>query len=172
MPVPPTPGSAARSIRHSDFIAGWALLSLSTIFMVAAALPAGEATLDLVAPGQLHNVPLGDGDRHPLVPGRAGARDLRYHRDRQSAGRADVARSGRRDPRRRTCDLALARGTRSRLFLGLVLPIPFRHLRFLLSRDAGRDLLFFRLGRVVQSRGRDSECQDTRPASAASLACS
>lgn len=38
------------------FIAGWALLSLSTIFMVAAALPAGEATLDLVAPGQLHNV--------------------------------------------------------------------------------------------------------------------
>ncbi len=38
------------------FIAGLALLSLSTIFMVAAALPAGEATLDLIAPGQLHNV--------------------------------------------------------------------------------------------------------------------
>jgi amino acid transporter len=38
------------------FIAGWALLSLSTIFMVAAALPAGEATLDLAAPGQLHDV--------------------------------------------------------------------------------------------------------------------
>jgi amino acid transporter len=38
------------------FIAGWALLSLSTIFMVAAALPAGEATLDLIAPGQLHDV--------------------------------------------------------------------------------------------------------------------
>ena len=38
------------------FIAGWALLCLSTIFMVAAALPVGEATLDLVAPGQLHNV--------------------------------------------------------------------------------------------------------------------
>ena len=38
------------------FLAGWALLSLSTIFMVAAALPAGEATLELVAPGQLHDV--------------------------------------------------------------------------------------------------------------------
>jgi amino acid transporter len=38
------------------FIAGWALLSLSTIFMVAAALPAGESTLDLIAPGQLHDV--------------------------------------------------------------------------------------------------------------------
>jgi len=38
------------------FIAGWSLLSLSTIFMVAAALPAGEATLDLIAPGQLHDV--------------------------------------------------------------------------------------------------------------------
>lgn len=38
------------------FIAGWALLSLSTIFMVAAALPTGEATLDLIAPGQLHDV--------------------------------------------------------------------------------------------------------------------
>lgn len=38
------------------FLAGWALLSLSTIFMVAAALPAGEATLDLVNPGELHDV--------------------------------------------------------------------------------------------------------------------
>ncbi len=38
------------------FIAGWALLSLSTIFMVAAALPAGEATLELVAPDRLHDV--------------------------------------------------------------------------------------------------------------------
>lgn len=38
------------------FIAGWALLSLSTIFMVAAALPAGEATLELVAPERLHDV--------------------------------------------------------------------------------------------------------------------
>lgn len=38
------------------FLAGWSLLSLSTIFMVAAALPAGEATLDLIAPGQLHDV--------------------------------------------------------------------------------------------------------------------
>jgi amino acid transporter len=43
------------------FLSGWALLSLSTIFMVAAALPAGEATLDLFAPGQLHNVPLATG---------------------------------------------------------------------------------------------------------------
>ena len=38
------------------FMAGWSLLSLSTIFMVAAALPAGEATLELVAPSQLQNV--------------------------------------------------------------------------------------------------------------------
>ncbi len=38
------------------FLAGWALLSLSTIFMVAAALPAGEATLDLFAPGLIHDV--------------------------------------------------------------------------------------------------------------------
>jgi amino acid transporter len=38
------------------FLAGWALLSLSTIFMVAAALPAGEATLDLLAPGRSHDV--------------------------------------------------------------------------------------------------------------------
>jgi amino acid transporter len=38
------------------FFAGWALLSLSTIFNVAAALPAGQATLDLVAPGWSHDV--------------------------------------------------------------------------------------------------------------------
>lgn len=40
------------------FFAGWALLTLSTIFMVAAALPAGEATLDLIAPGHLDDVRL------------------------------------------------------------------------------------------------------------------
>ncbi len=38
------------------FLAGWALLSLSTIFNVAAALPAGQATLDLIAPGRSHDV--------------------------------------------------------------------------------------------------------------------
>ncbi|MGH6844442.1 MAG: amino acid permease, partial [Methylocella sp.] len=38
------------------FLAGWALLSLSTIFNVAAALPAGQATLDLLAPGRSHDV--------------------------------------------------------------------------------------------------------------------
>src|SRR3984893_3521638 len=38
------------------FLAGWALLSLSTIFNVAAALPAGEATLDLVALGRSHDI--------------------------------------------------------------------------------------------------------------------
>ena len=38
------------------FLAGWALLSLSTIFNVAAALPAGQATLDLVAPGRSHDI--------------------------------------------------------------------------------------------------------------------
>lgn len=37
------------------FLAGWALLSLTTIFNVVAALPAGEATLELVMPGQLHD---------------------------------------------------------------------------------------------------------------------
>lgn len=38
------------------FLAGWALLSLSTIFNVAAALPAGQAALDLVAPARSHDV--------------------------------------------------------------------------------------------------------------------
>jgi amino acid transporter len=38
------------------FLAGWALLSLSTIFMVAAALPAGQATLDILAPARSHDV--------------------------------------------------------------------------------------------------------------------
>jgi amino acid transporter len=38
------------------FLAGWALLSLSTIFNVAAALPAGQATLELFAPGRSHDV--------------------------------------------------------------------------------------------------------------------
>jgi amino acid transporter len=38
------------------FLAGWALLCLSTIFNVAAALPAGQATLDLFAPGRSHDV--------------------------------------------------------------------------------------------------------------------
>ena len=38
------------------FLAGWALLSLSTIFNVAAALPAGQATLDLLVPGWSHDV--------------------------------------------------------------------------------------------------------------------
>jgi amino acid transporter len=38
------------------FLAGWALLSLSTIFNVAAALPAGQATLDLFAPSRSHDV--------------------------------------------------------------------------------------------------------------------
>jgi amino acid transporter len=38
------------------FLAGWALLSLSTIFNVAAALPAGQATLDILAPEHSHDV--------------------------------------------------------------------------------------------------------------------
>src|ERR1700730_15835028 len=38
------------------FLAGWALLSLSTIFNVAAALPAGQATLELFADGRSHDV--------------------------------------------------------------------------------------------------------------------
>jgi amino acid transporter len=38
------------------FLAGWALLTTSTIFNVAAALPAGQATLDLFAPGRSHDV--------------------------------------------------------------------------------------------------------------------
>lgn len=38
------------------FLAGWSLLSLSTIFMVAASLPAGQATLDLLAPGHAQDV--------------------------------------------------------------------------------------------------------------------
>ncbi|SFK54307.1 APC family permease [Methylocapsa palsarum] len=43
------------------FLAGWALLSLSTTFMVAAALPAGEATLELIAPGRVHDVAFATG---------------------------------------------------------------------------------------------------------------
>jgi amino acid transporter len=38
------------------FLAGWALLSLSTIFNVAAAVPAGQATLEILAPGLAHDV--------------------------------------------------------------------------------------------------------------------
>jgi len=38
------------------FLAGWALLTTSTIFNVAAALPAGQATLDVFAPGRSHDV--------------------------------------------------------------------------------------------------------------------
>jgi amino acid transporter len=38
------------------FLAGWALLSLSTIFNVAAALPAGQATLEILAPGVANDV--------------------------------------------------------------------------------------------------------------------
>jgi amino acid transporter len=38
------------------FLAGWALLSLSTIFNVAAALPAGQATLEIFAPSLAHDV--------------------------------------------------------------------------------------------------------------------
>jgi amino acid transporter len=38
------------------FMAGWSLLASSTIFMVAAALPAAEATLDLVAPDRVRDV--------------------------------------------------------------------------------------------------------------------
>lgn len=38
------------------FLAGWALLSLSTIFNVAAALPAGQATLEILAPSLAHDV--------------------------------------------------------------------------------------------------------------------
>jgi amino acid transporter len=38
------------------FLAGWALLSLSTIFNVAAALPAGQATLEILAPRLSHDV--------------------------------------------------------------------------------------------------------------------
>lgn len=38
------------------FLAGWALLSLSTIFNVAAALPAGQATLELVLPSHANDV--------------------------------------------------------------------------------------------------------------------
>jgi amino acid transporter len=38
------------------FLAGWALLSLSTIFNVAAALPAGQATLEIFAPSLARDV--------------------------------------------------------------------------------------------------------------------
>ncbi len=38
------------------FMAGWSLLASSTIFMVAAALPAAEATLDLLAPDRVNDV--------------------------------------------------------------------------------------------------------------------
>ncbi len=38
------------------FLAGWALLSLSTIFNVAAALPAGQATLEILAPRLANDV--------------------------------------------------------------------------------------------------------------------
>ncbi|HTV32976.1 MAG TPA: APC family permease [Methylocella sp.] len=45
-----------RAINPSlGFLAGWALLSLSTIFNVVAALPAGEATLELLSPGAHHD---------------------------------------------------------------------------------------------------------------------
>ena len=45
-----------RAINPSlGFLAGWALLSLSTIFNVVAALPAGEATLELLSPGTHHD---------------------------------------------------------------------------------------------------------------------
>ncbi len=48
---------AGRAVHPAlGFMAGWALLASSTIFMVAAALPAAQATLDLVAPGRLGDV--------------------------------------------------------------------------------------------------------------------
>ena len=154
------------------FIAGWALLSLSTIFMVAAALPAGEATLDLVAPGQLHNVLWATAIGTLWFLGVLALVTCGITATAKVQAVLTLIEVGCRDPHRWTCDLALAHGACSRVFLGLVLPVPFRHLQFLLSRDAGRDLLFFRLGRVVQSRGRNRKRQDTRPASAASPACS
>lgn len=51
----PEAGAVYAWVRHAvgpalGVIAGWSMLSLSSIFMVAAALPAGVATLDLVAP--------------------------------------------------------------------------------------------------------------------------
>jgi amino acid transporter len=46
-----------RSVNPSlGFMAGWSLLASSTIFMVAAALPAAEATLDLLAPEKTADV--------------------------------------------------------------------------------------------------------------------
>ena len=73
------------------FIAGWALLSLSTIFMVAAALPAGEATLNL---SRRNSSTTCFGRPHRRLWFLGVARDLRHHRDRQSTGRADLARIG------------------------------------------------------------------------------
>jgi amino acid transporter len=57
----PDAGAAYAWVGHAmhpalGFFAGWALLSLSTIFNVAAALPAGQATLDLLAPGRSQDV--------------------------------------------------------------------------------------------------------------------
>lgn len=40
------------------FLSGWSLVISATIFMVAGALPAGQATISLFAPGQEGNVPL------------------------------------------------------------------------------------------------------------------
>ena len=46
-----------RTIRPSlGFLSGWTFLSLSTIFMAAAALPIGVSTLSLIAPSQVENV--------------------------------------------------------------------------------------------------------------------
>ena len=87
------------------FLAGWALLSLSTIFNVAAALPAGQATLDLVAPGRSHDVVWAAGAGAVWFLGVLALVTFGIKVERQSTGGFDFARGLRRRPPVRPRDL-------------------------------------------------------------------
>jgi amino acid transporter len=121
------------------FLAGWALLSLSTIFNVAAALPAGQATLELFAPGRSHDVVWA-----------AGAGAVWF------LGVLAIVTFGIKvSAKAQVGDLQRSRHAGRRFLLGLVFAFGFRVVPIIFGRNAGRAFLLFRLGRIREPRGRN-----------------
>ena len=137
------------------FLAGWALLSLSTIFNVAAALPAGQATLDLLAPGRSHDVVWATGAGAVWF---LGVLALVTFGITVSAKAQVVLTLLEVFAIILLCGLAILNARAMpgrRLLLGLVFSFGFRLVPIIFGRNAGRAFLLFRLGRIRQPRGRD-----------------
>ncbi len=131
------------------------LLSLSTIFNVAAALPAGQATLDLFAPGRSHDVVWATGAGAVWFLGVLTLVTFGITASAKAQVVLTLLESGAIIL---VCGLAIfkrARRAGRRLLLGLVFSFGFWHIPIIFGRNAGGAFLLFQLGRIREPRGRN-----------------